>query len=79
MRCVNEDRPCPFRALVCRGCECWWNCFWICELSKPPFECPLARDWGGCPYNCIYEALENECPHKPRLKNIIQEHLEVIK
>ena len=77
MKCVHEDRPCPFREWVCRDGMCWWNCGWDCMRGIPPFECGLAEELGFCPYNCIYEALEGECPHKQELRKQLLEGREV--
>jgi len=74
VKCIHEDRTCSFRKWVCRDGECWWNCGWVCPYGEPPIDtdCPMIKELGFCPYLCIYEALEGECPHKQELMMMLK-------
>jgi len=70
MKCIHPDKPCPFRRWVCRDGECWWNCQWSCPQDVIPMdsECSVVKELGFCPFNCIYEALESDCPFRDELR-----------
>jgi len=43
---------------------------WNCNYNEPMSECKLANEFWGCPFLCIYKALEpdSECPFKDELE-----------
>ena len=83
MMCIHPEKPCPYRKWVCndKG-ECWWNCQWNCPHNHPDSDCMVAEENWGCPFLCIYDALDpsSACPFKIELyKKLINDVNEAIK
>ncbi|MEM4214194.1 MAG: hypothetical protein QXZ28_03280 [Candidatus Methanomethylicaceae archaeon] len=68
MRCVR-----PY--IVCKFCDDNLMCHWSCPEDSPGSDCNVANAGWGCPWNCIYEAIENECDFKESLKLIIVDRM----
>lgn len=75
MECIHPEKDCPFREWVCvEGQGCFWNCKWSCPRDVPE-ECPTADAMWGCPFLCIFEALEegSGCPYREEVKRQLEE------
>ena len=67
MKCIHVEKRCPFRAYKDGLAFCRWHC----PHDYPPSDCSVANEAWGCPYVCIYEALEGECPFKHELERTL--------
>ena len=69
MKCIKPEKQCPYR-------DEQDNCRWSCEHNVPG-DCEDADEAWGCPWVCIYEALEegNICPFKEELRKKLEEDL----
>ena len=77
MKCIHPEKPCPYRVKVCRDGKCWLNCKWSCRHDEPDSDCEIANESWGCPFLCIYDALDKDsvCPFKDELKQRLEEDL----
>jgi len=69
MKCLYPDKPCRFRDE--KG-----FCRWSCPHDHPQTDCWLANECWGCPYLCIYDALEGRqagpCPFRRELEEMLR-------